>query len=66
MELTGLGAWGLSAASPRSQKIELCVLDMLVQKQCKTIRSSELDQHIGFVIRVGSTHPHRVRGFHHA
>ena len=63
MEPTGLGAWGVSVASPRSQKIEPCVLDMLVQKQCKTIRSAELDQLVRFMIRVGFTHPHGVSGF---
>lgn len=63
MEPTGLGAWGVSVASSRSQNIEPCVLDMLVQKQCETVRSAELDQLVRFMIGVGSTHAHRVSGF---
>ena len=53
--------WGVSVGSSRSQKIELCVIDMLVQKQCETVRSAELDQLVRFMIRVGFTHAHGVR-----
>lgn len=63
MEPIGLGAWEVSVASPRSQKIEPCVFDMLVQKQCKTISSAELDQLVRFMIRVGFTHTYVVSGF---
>lgn len=63
MEPIGLGAREVSVASSRSQKIEPCVFDMLVQKQCKTISSAELDQLVRFMIRVGSTHPYGVSGF---